>query len=159
MLIHLNIGSNQGDRAALLERAVALLVGRLRPVAWRASQPVVSEPWGFDSPHPFLNIGLDIELAEDDAAGLLTSDVRSGLTASQIRRNPELLLDLTQQCERLLGSTPHRNADGSYRDRNIDIDIILIDDLHVSTPRLTVPHPHMHDRSFVIEPLRQLRSR
>lgn len=137
MLVHLNIGSNQGDRAALIERAVALLVERLRPTARRVSSPVESPPWGFDSPHPFLNVGLDLELS-------------SGI-------EPEALLDITQQCERELGSTPHRNPDGSYRDRNIDIDIILIDSLRISTPRLTVPHPHMNERAFVLGPLRELR--
>lgn len=143
MLIHLNIGSNQGDRAALLERAVALLVERLAPLEWRVSTAVESAPWGFESPHPFLNVGLDLKVGPAQA--------------DEFACNPLLLLDITQQCERSLGSTPHRNADGSYRDRNIDIDIILMGDLQVRSRRLTVPHPHASHRPFVLGPLRELR--
>ncbi len=52
---------------------------------------------------------------------------------------------------------PHRNSDGSYRDREIDIDIILIDDMRIDSPRLQVPHPRMLERDFVMIPLRELR--
>lgn len=71
--------------------------------------------------------------------------------------DPESLLDVLQGIERRISDVPHRNPDGSYRDREIDIDIILIDRLHISTPRLEVPHPRMWQRDFVIGPLLELR--
>lgn len=136
MLVHLNIGSNQGDRHALLERAVAFIADSLHPVSCRVSHPVESSPWGFSSPFPFLNIGIDLELSE---------------------MPPEALLDALQAIERSMSSMPHRNPDGTYRDREIDIDIILIDRLQICTPRLQVPHPRMSQRDFVMKPLQELR--
>jgi 2-amino-4-hydroxy-6-hydroxymethyldihydropteridine diphosphokinase len=43
-----------------------------------------------------------------------------------------------------------------YHDRIIDIDILLYDDLHIITPRLTIPHPLMYERDFVLIPLREI---
>ncbi|MDE6378068.1 MAG: 2-amino-4-hydroxy-6-hydroxymethyldihydropteridine diphosphokinase, partial [Duncaniella sp.] len=53
-------------------------------------------------------------------------------------------------------TAPHRDRDGGYIDRRIDIDIIAIDSIVLSTPRLTLPHPRMHLREFVLVPLAQL---
>ena len=47
----------------------------------------------------------------------------------------------------------HRNADGSYRDREIDIDIIAVDDVVYSSERLVLPHPRMRGRYFVLRPM------
>ena len=44
----------------------------------------------------------------------------------------------------------------TYHDRIIDIDILLYDDLHINTPKLTIPHPHMYERDFVLIPLREI---
>ncbi len=55
--------------------------------------------------------------------------------------------------ERQLVRGRHRDASGAYADRVVDIDIILAGDLVVDTPRLTIPHRHMHERDFVVEPL------
>ena len=137
MLVHLNIGSNRGDRRAHLERAVALIQQQLQPVSCRCSETVVSAPWGYDSPNHYLNMGVDIEMP--------------------LPIEPETLLDRLQAIERSVSRIPHRNPDGSYRDRDIDIDIILIDNLHIDTGRLQVPHPRMLQREFVMQPLRSLR--
>ncbi|MDE6160936.1 MAG: 2-amino-4-hydroxy-6-hydroxymethyldihydropteridine diphosphokinase, partial [Muribaculaceae bacterium] len=88
MRIHLNIGSNQGDRAALIERAVALLMRAMPDARVRRSAPVESEPWGFDSPNAFLNIGLMLDLPRDI--------------------DPEALLDSTQAAERAISLASHR---------------------------------------------------
>lgn len=136
MRIHLNIGSNQGDRAALIERAVALLMRAMPDARVRRSAPVESEPWGFDSPNAFLNIGLMLDLPRSI--------------------DPEALLDITQAAERAISPASHRNPDGSYRDRLIDIDIIAVDRLRLHTPRLTLPHPRAALRPFVLTPLREL---
>ena len=64
--------------------------------------------------------------------------------------SPEQLLDLTQSIERSMG----RPAKHSSREsRTLDLDILLFDDLEMRTPRLTIPHPRMKQRAFVMVPL------
>ncbi|MDE6197229.1 MAG: 2-amino-4-hydroxy-6-hydroxymethyldihydropteridine diphosphokinase [Muribaculaceae bacterium] len=144
--VYLNIGSNSGDRRAFIARAVAALRSSalFAGAQCRLSEAVESEPWGFESEHGFTNIGLafDIERAE-------------AWTDAEL----EALLDTTQAVERSLSAMPHRNADGSYRDREIDIDIIEVDDIVYSSPRLTLPHPHASERPFVSGPLEELKSK
>ena len=55
-----------------------------------------------------------------------------------------------------MGSPCHRNADGSYADRIIDIDIIAIDDLVISSESLVVPHLHIAERDFVLAPMAEI---
>ncbi len=131
--VYLNIGSNQGDRRAHIEQAVALIASLSQSPVLRSAY-IESEPWGFESSHRFLNIGIAITTSLE----------------------PLELLDRLQAIERRVSPAPHRDADGLYIDRAIDIDIILIDDLHIDTPRLTVPHPRMHLRDFVMKPLQEL---
>ncbi|MGN0210804.1 MAG: 2-amino-4-hydroxy-6-hydroxymethyldihydropteridine diphosphokinase [Muribaculaceae bacterium] len=135
--ILLNIGSNMGDRRALMARAVALLRSRLQPARMLVSDPVESKPDGFVSPSPFLNIAvLALRVSISD---------------------PLEVLAITQSIEQEVGGgIPHRNPDGSYRDRPIDIDIIDIDHIHLSSPSLTLPHPRAHLRPFVIIPTTQI---
>lgn len=137
MRIHLNIGSNLGDRAAYLQRALELLAREFEGAEIHTAGPVESEPWGYDSPNPYLNLGVMVDLPAAMA--------------------PERVLDITQRVECAVGEgAPHRNADGSYRDRPVDIDIIGIDSIVLRTPRLTLPHPRAALRPFVMQPLLQL---
>ena len=69
--------------------------------------------------------------------------------------SPHQLLVATQDIERRLGRKT-KSAGGVYADRLIDIDILLYDDISVSTPELTVPHPHMRERDFVMRPLMEI---
>lgn len=135
MTAHINIGSNLGDSHALIEQAaagIALLASE--GSAMRCSGFIESEPWGFNSPHRFLNLGVEI-----------TTDLP-----------PHELLHRLQAIERAISSTPHRYADGSYTDRIIDIDLICMEQTVTDTPTLTLPHPRMHLRRFVLEPLMEL---
>ena len=72
--------------------------------------------------------------------------------AFETRLTPEQLLDTTEKIERKLGRTT-KSIDGTYHDRIIDIDILLYDNRIVDSQRLTIPHPLMHLRDFVLEPL------
>ena len=65
------------------------------------------------------------------------------------------LLEATQRIERELGRK-EKSINGVYHDRLIDIDILYYDNLRLATPRLTIPHPHIHEREFVMKPLRQI---
>lgn len=137
MRIHLNIGSNQGDREALIARAVALIADAFPGARITCSPCIETEPWGYESTHPFLNRGVMID--------------------TQTVLSPEHVLDITQEIEQRIGhGAPHRNHDGTYCDRPIDIDIIDIDRIILHTAQLTLPHPKAHLRPFVMVPLRHL---
>ncbi|MDE5568610.1 MAG: 2-amino-4-hydroxy-6-hydroxymethyldihydropteridine diphosphokinase [Muribaculaceae bacterium] len=137
--IHINIGSNTGDRAAQIERAVAALCERLDPscrAEIRLAPIEESEPWGFESANKFLNLGLMVDMPGDV--------------------EPFAVLDVLQTVENDISDAPHRNADGSYADRPIDIDLIAIDDRVIDTPHLQLPHPRMHLRDFILRPVAAL---
>ena len=130
--LYIALGSNMGDRRSLLNRAIALIEERVGAVQ-RVSSFIETEPWGFESEHPFLNA----------AVMVLTT------------LSPIECLDATQQIERELGRKK-KSKGGKYHDRPIDIDLLLYGDLKLSTPRLTIPHPHMYERDFVMIPLREI---
>lgn len=130
---YINIGSNIGDRATLIERAVAAIELALH-AGCRRSAIFESEPWGFDSRNRFLNLGIAVDTT----------------------LNPQMLLATLQSIERDISPSPHRNSDGSYADRAIDIDLIAVDSLTCDSPALTLPHPRMHMREFVLQPLCEL---
>ena len=129
---YLNIGSNIGDRRDNLYRAVAFLAAGTNGAA--VSSIVESEPWGFESENRFLNLGVK-----------LSCDIE-----------PQQMLDRIHDIERRLGSASHRDADGGYIDRLVDIDIVAIDDMVIDTPTLKVPHAHLHERDFFLKPMIQL---
>lgn len=141
--IYLSLGSNTGNRHALIGRAVAALSEAAKPYDGivRVAEPVTSLPMGFDSENPFVNVGV-----------LLSFEKANPWTPEELER----LLDMVQNIERSISTMPHRNPDGSYRDREIDMDIISVDELTYSSPRLTIPHPMMAKRAFVLGPMAQL---
>lgn len=135
MKCHINLGSNIGDSSDIINRAVEMIRTRIaQPGSLSVSKPVRSAPWGYKSDNEFINVGLSF--------------------TSQL--SPAQMVQRTQEIEKLLGATPHRNTDGTYRDRNIDIDIIHLGDLIIDSETLTVPHPRMHLREFVLIPLCEL---
>lgn len=132
MIVYLGLGSNEGDRRSMLDRAVALLATRVGPVL-ACSSYIETEPWGFESPHPFLN----------------------AVVCLYTTLSPHRLLNVTQAIERCLGRQ-HKTVDDHYADRPIDIDILLIGQRVIRTARLTVPHPLMLQREFVWRPLLEI---
>lgn len=131
-IAYLSLGSNLGDRHATMQQAI-LLLGKQAGTVDRVSSAIETEPWGFESANKFLNMC-----------------VRITTTLS-----PEQLLATTKDIEQQLGRTT-KSVNGQYHDRPIDIDILTYDDLHINTPSLTLPHPHMHERDFVMIPLREI---
>ena len=130
--LYLGLGANLGDREATIEKAIER-IGELIGTVECQSALFVTEPWGFVSDHKFVNAA-----------------VRCATSLS-----PHRVLELTQQIERELGRTA-KSAGGQYHDRPIDIDILLYDNLTVDEPDLKIPHPLMHERDFVMQPLRQV---
>lgn len=131
---YINIGSNQGHRQANIGRAVALIADLPGVDSWKVSAMMESEPWGFDSSHRFMNAGMAVSTSY----------------------GAEELLGLLLEIEKSISPDAHRNPDGSYRDRVVDIDLIAVDDEVMDTPHLTLPHPRMHLREFVILPMMEL---
>lgn len=134
-IAYINIGSNMGNRAVLIEQAVAHIELLCQSVAMR-SPFIESEPWGFDSPHPFLNLGIAIESHFE----------------------PIALLHELLKIEKSICSASHRDENGNYIDRMIDIDLIAVDNIVIDTPQLQLPHPRMHLRNFVLIPMQHLNS-
>lgn len=132
--VYLSLGSNLGDRKATMRRAIGLLNERAGSID-RQSSFIETEPWGFESTNKFLNM----------CVRLLTT------------LSPEQLLMATKQIERELGRT-QKSVNGQYHDRPIDIDILMYDNVHIDSNDLTLPHPHMQEREFVMKPLREILS-
>lgn len=142
--VYLSLGSNLGDREQQLRQAIRFIDERIGEVV-RQSSFIETEPWGFQSDHRFLN-----------AAICCLTD-----------KTPREVLQLTQQIERDLGKTKahathrpssitHHPSSIIHHDRPIDIDILLYDDWKVSEPDLKIPHPLMHQRDFVMIPLKEI---
>ena len=133
MIYYLNIGSNIGDRRDNLYRAVVALAACSGGDC--AVSPIVeSEPWGFESDNRFMNLGVCL----------------------QSTMSPGEMLDRIHEIERSLGSASHRDAQGGYVDRLVDIDIVAIDDLVIDSPSLQVPHRHLPERDFFLIPMQHL---
>ena len=129
--VYLGLGSNLGERKELIEKAIALIGERIGTVT-RQSSLIETEPWGFESSHKFLN----------------------GVILCETSLTPREVLKGTQQIERELGRKKKTTL--TYKDRPIDIDILLYDDLKVDEPDLKIPHPLMHQRDFVMIPLKEI---
>lgn len=128
----MGLGSNLGDRRKNMKDALARIsdrVGVLRAV----SGFYETQPWGFDSHELFLNVAVEVGT----------------------RLSPAELLEATQAIERDSGRQD-KTINGEYRDRTMDIDILLYDDQVIHTPSLTIPHPLMHQRAFVLQPLAEI---
>ena len=126
---YLSLGTNLGDKEHNLLSAISEIRRRIGPVKAQSAF-LATRPWGFESPHTFLNAAIRIETA----------------------LSPLDLLHQTQQIERDMGRK-HKSVNGQYHDRIIDIDILLYGNEIVKSDRLTIPHPLMHKRDFVLEPL------
>lgn len=129
--VYLGLGSNLGERKELIQKAITLVNERIGTIT-RQSSLIETEPWGFESSHKFLN----------------------GVILCETALTPREVLKGTQQIERELGRKKKTTL--TYKDRPIDIDILLYDDLKVDEPDLKIPHPLMHQRDFVMIPLKEI---
>lgn len=132
--VALLIGGNQGDRSALIAQATELIRQRIGPVV-AFSKVYETEPWGdFDTPQQdFLNRGLLVETA---------------LNAHEVLHEA-LAIEAELGRVRKAGSK-------LYSSRPMDIDLIFYNDEVIESAELTIPHPRMHLRRFVLEPLAEI---
>ena len=130
--VYFSLGSNLGDKKQNLSTAIKLMEEQIG-VLLRQSAFLETEPWGFLSDNSFVNAAICMET----------------------KLEPLEVLAETQKIEREMGRT-HKSVNREYHDRIIDIDILLYDDLHINTPQLTIPHPLMEERDFVMIPLKEI---
>ena len=126
----LGIGSNLSDRQKNIRDALCLIAGEIGDIT-EVSSVYETEPWGFESEDAFLNMVLM---------------AKTSLTPAEV-------LERVGYIETRLGRVRGRTH---YSSRTIDIDILLYNDRVIETPDLTVPHPLMHRRKFVLVPLCEL---
>ena len=129
-LVYLSLGSNVGDRAANLRDAVSRLgaIGTVKA----ASSFYETEPVEFTAQPWFLNC----------------------VVALETEKMPKQLLTSVLQIEQDLGR--RRQREQKKGPRSIDIDILLFGRSVVDTKDLTIPHPALHERRFVLEPLAEI---
>lgn len=130
-LVYIGLGTNLGDKESNLKNAIEQLNLQAGKVLVSSSF-YVSVPLGFQSENMFLNAVVLLE---------------TSLT-------PLKLLKTTQSIEKLVGRKLKTTKD--YEDRLIDIDILLYDQLILNHPKLQIPHPHITERDFVIQPLTEI---
>ena len=128
----LALGGNLGDVRATFDRAIAMLCGdgAVRLVA--RSSDYRTPPWGVTDQPPFTNAAI--------------------VVATTL--NPHALLVRVQNIEQALGRD--RTNERRWGPRPIDIDILAYDDLVLHEPNLTLPHPYLFERPFVLLPLAEI---
>ena len=131
-MVYLGLGTNLGDKQKNLNDAIRMLENQVGEVE-KVSSVIETEPEGFKSDNMFLNAVVKVRTA----------------------LSPFEILDITQDVEKSLGRK-EKSSNGIYHDRVIDIDILLYDDINISTPRLVIPHPRMVQREFVMTPLAEI---
>lgn len=129
----IGLGANLGDREATLLAAWRELTTTpgIRPL--RLSSPYLSAPQDMASDHDFIN-----------AVGLIETSLV-----------PAALLRLLLAIEARHGRRRDPQAHG-YQDRPLDLDLLFYGDLTLQTPELTLPHPRLHERIFVLVPLAEI---
>lgn len=126
----LSLGSNLGDRLANLKVAVEKIEESDKIEVKEVSPVYETQPLGYEGQGWFLN---------------LVAEVQTSL-------EPSVLLERLLSIEDRMG----RIREKKWGPRNIDLDILLYDDRTVCSERLTIPHPRMHERRFVLAPLAQI---
>ena len=130
--IYLGLGTNQGNKEENIRGAIEEL-SHLLGTPTAVATIIETEPWSFQSDNSFLNT----------------------VVAFKSTLAPEDILKATQEIELRLGRTK-KSIDGCYSDRPIDIDILLYGSRVIESPQLTIPHPLLHKRLFVLQPLAQI---
>ncbi len=123
------LGGNVGDKSKLFNKTRKLL-GETLGLITKLSSIYATESWGFES-ELFWNQAIIISTTLD----------------------PEQILHQSQTIEKKMGRT---NKSALYEARTIDIDLLFYDDVQLETPALTIPHPKIGERRFVLVPLDEI---
>jgi len=126
------LGGNVGDSRVILDRAVAILCDGIEVRLIARSSDYLTPPWGFKYQPPFVNLCIKVETI----------------------LSPRELLERAQAVELRLGRD--RAHEKRWGPRTADIDIIAYDDLELDELGLTLPHPRLFERAFVLAPLAEI---
>jgi len=127
-IIHLSLGSNLGDRLVNLQTAISSLPPSIRPIA--QSSVYDTEPWGYSDQPTFLNLVIKASTSLD----------------------PYEVFTFVKEIEVSMG----RQETFRFGPRLIDLDILFYDELVLDSPELTIPHPRLAERAFVLVPLAEI---
>jgi 2-amino-4-hydroxy-6-hydroxymethyldihydropteridine diphosphokinase len=126
------LGGNVGDVRATFDQAISLLCNDSDIRLTARSSDYSTPPWGVTKQPPFIN----------------------GVIAVSTALAPHTLLARAQACERALGRD--RTREQHWGPRPIDLDILAYDDVALNDATLTLPHPHLFERAFVLVPLAEI---
>lgn len=130
--VYFGLGSNLGDKESNLKLAIDKIEEQIGEV-FSVSAFYVTEPVGFESDNTFLN----------------------AVCAAKTNLTVEKVLHTSKAIEKAIGRLK-KSENRQYADRIIDIDILFYDDLILKTEELTIPHPFLHERGFVLNPLKEI---
>ncbi len=130
--VYLSLGTNIGNKKLHLDQAISLLSERVGTIVAKSTY-YLTEPWKMQTTHKFLNAAVCIKT----------------------ELSPLSLLFKLQEIEKFMGRT-RKSSHNQYEDRIIDIDILLYDEINIKTFELTIPHPCMWERPFVLKPLTEI---
>lgn len=130
--VYLALGTNLGDKKRHIDLAIAQIELRIGKVI-ALSSLYETQPVGFESENSFLNAACRVSTT----------------------LHPLEVLEAAQVIERELGRES-KSVNKAYSDRIIDIDLLLFDNQIVEYPHLIIPHPHLHEREFVLAPLAEI---
>jgi 2-amino-4-hydroxy-6-hydroxymethyldihydropteridine diphosphokinase len=126
------LGGNVGDVRATFQKAIANICGMTQGVLLARSSDYATPPWGQEQQDSFINACIEIETGLD----------------------PHALLFTLQRIEKKFGRDRARET--RWGPRTLDLDLIAYDDVAVDKPELTLPHPRLFERAFVLVPLAEI---
>lgn len=126
------LGGNVGDVRSTFVKAVSNICGMAQAALIARSSDYVTPPWGDAQQEPFINACIEIETSLD----------------------PHALLFTLHKIERKFGRD--RAVERRWGPRTLDLDMIAYDDVRLDKPELTLPHPRLFERAFVLVPLAEI---
>jgi len=126
------LGGNVGDVRATFQKAIANICGMAQAALLSRSSDYTTPPWGEEEQARFVNACIEIETSLD----------------------PHALLFVLHKIERKFGR--EREKEQRWGPRTLDLDLIAYDDVRIDKPELTLPHPRLFERAFVLVPLAEI---
>src|SRR3954453_17613975 len=126
------LGGNVGDVRATFPKAIANISGMTEAALLARSSDYATPPWGNERQARFINACIEIETSLD----------------------PHALLFTLQKIEKKFGRD--RDSETRWGPRTLDLDLLAFDDVAIDKPELTLPHPRLFERAFVLVPLAEI---
>jgi 2-amino-4-hydroxy-6-hydroxymethyldihydropteridine diphosphokinase len=126
------LGGNVGDVGATFPKAISNILGMAQATLLARSSDYRTPPWGEEAQDPFLNACVEIETSLD----------------------PHALLFTLHKIEKRFGRD--RTKEQRWGPRTLDLDLLAYDDAVINQPDLTLPHPRLFERAFVLVPLAEI---